>query len=264
MKPKYYVVSFSGGKDSTAMLFHLLELQEPVDEVICCDSYKEFPQMYEHIEKVKLMVEEKGVKFTTLRNENSFDYFMFEHEPKRKNPDLFGYKGYSWAGSRSRWCTARLKTDIIGRYIRELEKEYTVKQYIGLAADEQKRIERANNQNANHIHPLAKWDWTEAQCLEYCYSIGFDWGGLYEYFDRVSCWCCPLQSLEDLRKLKKHFPELWDELQQMDKMTWRKFRADYSVEELDKRFELEDRWTAEGKNIRSKAFFAELKQTLQR
>ena len=42
----YYVVSFSGGKDSTALLLRLLELNEPIDEVIFCDTYKEFPQMY--------------------------------------------------------------------------------------------------------------------------------------------------------------------------------------------------------------------------
>lgn len=42
-KPIYYVVSFSGGKDSTAMLLRLLELNYPIDEVVCCDTYKEFP-----------------------------------------------------------------------------------------------------------------------------------------------------------------------------------------------------------------------------
>jgi tRNA(Ile)-lysidine synthase TilS/MesJ len=42
-KEKYTVVSFSGGKDSTAMLLKMLELGEPIDEVVCCDTYKEFP-----------------------------------------------------------------------------------------------------------------------------------------------------------------------------------------------------------------------------
>ena len=35
------------------MLLHLLELGEQVDEVVFCDTYKEFPQMYEHIEKIR-------------------------------------------------------------------------------------------------------------------------------------------------------------------------------------------------------------------
>ena len=43
-------VSYSGGKDSTAMLLHMIELQEQIDEVMFCDTFKEFPAMYKHIE----------------------------------------------------------------------------------------------------------------------------------------------------------------------------------------------------------------------
>lgn len=35
----------------------------------------------------------------------------------------------------------------------------------------------------------------------------------------------------------------------MDKQTWKTFRADYSVEELTARFELEEQLEAEGKSI---------------
>lgn len=261
-KEKYYIVSFSGGKDSTAMLLRLLELKEPVNEVIFCDTYKEFPQMYEHIEKIKKVVEDKNIKFTTLKSEKSFDYYMFEHQPKRKNKELIGLQGFSWAGVRARWCTGRLKKEVIDKYIRELKTQFTVIQYIGLAADEQKRLNRENNLNPTHIHPLAEWGWSEKDCLNYCYALGYNWGGLYDLFSRVSCWCCPLQSLEELRKLKKHFPELWEELKEMDSRTWRKFRADYSVEELDKRFIFEEQRIAEGKSIRNREFFTELKQLL--
>lgn len=52
-KPNYVVVNFSGGKDSTAMLLGMLEKGERIDEVMNCDTYKEFPEMYRHIEKNK-------------------------------------------------------------------------------------------------------------------------------------------------------------------------------------------------------------------
>ncbi|MBR0358180.1 MAG: phosphoadenosine phosphosulfate reductase family protein, partial [Selenomonadaceae bacterium] len=53
LKPPYYVVNFSGGKDSTAMLLRLLELDMTVDEIIFCDTTAEFPQMYEHVDRVE-------------------------------------------------------------------------------------------------------------------------------------------------------------------------------------------------------------------
>ena len=36
-----------------------------------------------------------------------------------------------------------------------------------------------------------------------------------------------------------YMPELWKQLQEMDKKSFRKFRADYSIEELTKKFQKE-------------------------
>ena len=43
----------------------------------------------------------------------------------------------------------------------------------------------------------------------------------------------------------------------MDKKTWRVFNGYRTVEDLEKRFALEDVYIREGKSIRSKAVFAE-------
>lgn len=105
---------------------------------------------------------------------------------------------------------------------------------------------------------------TEADCLKYCYKRGYDWDGLYRHFSRVSCWCCPLQSLDELRQLYCHFPELWEQLKAWDARTWLRFRADYSVEELEKRFDFEEEWQKAGKPLGIRAFFAALKERLGR
>ncbi len=44
-----HIVSFSGGKDSTAMLLMVIEYGMQIDDIIFCDTGKEFPEMYEHI-----------------------------------------------------------------------------------------------------------------------------------------------------------------------------------------------------------------------
>ena len=74
------VVQFSGGKDSTAMLLMMLEKNMPIDDIIFCDTGKEFPQIYEHIEKVNKYI---GGGITVLRAEKTYDYYMFDHVKTR-------------------------------------------------------------------------------------------------------------------------------------------------------------------------------------
>lgn len=261
-RPQYIVVNFSGGKDSTAMLLRMIELGEHIDEVVCCDVGKEFPAMYRHIDKVREIVEKESIKFTVLKADKPWDYWMFAHKPKVHNGNP-SRNGYGWALVKSRWCTSLLKISVTDKYFRELRKKKNVLlQCLGIAVDETKRVGNKNNNGADIRLPLVEWGWTEKDCLDYCYAKGFDWEGLYEIFHRVSCWCCPLKSLQELRNLREHFPDLWEYLKEMDKRAWNQFKADYSVEDLETRFNLEKEFLAQGKSIMSKEFFAELKRRL--
>ena len=208
-----HIVSFSGGKDSTAMLLMMLEKNMPIDEIIFCDTGKEFPQMYEHIEKVQKYI---GGGITVLHGEKAFDYYMFDHvKTKGKHK---GKKGYGWSNMLCRWCTAALKQTPLKKHMEG--REYI--NYIGIAYDEPKRHQ---NISANVVHPLYDWQVTEKMALQYCYERGFDWGGLYEHFDRVSCWCCPLKNNNELMQLYVHYPELWQELKDMDNRACNKFKG---------------------------------------
>ena len=46
MKKPLFVVSCSGGKDSTAMLLLMIERGMPIDMVLVADTGLEFPEMY--------------------------------------------------------------------------------------------------------------------------------------------------------------------------------------------------------------------------
>ena len=235
------------------MLLRMLEEGWPVDLILFCDTGLEFEAMYRHIEKLEAYI---GIPITRLKAEQSFEYYFLEHSPKRKNPVLADKKGFSWAGPRNRWCTAVLKTRLIDRFLKELEAEYDVIQYIGIAADEFRRVR-------DKRYPLVEWGMTEADCLAYCKERGFDWEGLYDIFTRVSCWCCPLQSYDELRKLRKHFPEKWEQLRVWGRQTWRTFVKHYSVEQLETRFAFEDERLAAGLPITGKAFFNALKEHMK-
>lgn len=221
----YTTVSLSGGKDSTAMLLMMLEKGERVDEVIVYNTGMEFPEMYEHIAKLE---EYTSIRFTHLAMEPSFEYYLHEHVIRTGKHK--GTRGYGWPRATARWCTT-LKTTAIDKHLKSLGE---VVQCVGIAADERKRIR-------DKRYPLVEYGVTEADALSYCYDHGFTWGGLYKRKKRVSCWCCPLQSLNDLRVLRSMHPELWERLKAIDSRCFNDFRADYTLDRLEEKFSSEDK-----------------------
>ena len=148
-KPKLIVVSFSGGKDSTAMLLKMLERGEPVDVILFCDTGLEFPQLYDHIRKVE---QQTHRKITTVKSDEGFEY-LFARKPitRMRETDTskkYGLErtGYSWAGPKMRWCTEKLKNQPREQYLRSLREQYEVVECVGIAADETYRLERKCNQ----------------------------------------------------------------------------------------------------------------------
>lgn len=203
--------------------------------------------MYDHLEKLDaFLYRERGIHITYLKHPKGFEYLMFD-DPKQKaaaieNRTRLGISlyGNGWPGIQARWCTGMLKTHLITKEVNRLKKERNALHYVGIAADEEKRVK-------NEQYPLVEWGVTEAEALHYCYDHGFDWGGLYEIYHRCSCWCCPFQRIDELRKLRTHHPELWQRLILMDNRAREQFGAgplgqfkeNWSVQALDQRFSME-------------------------
>lgn len=225
-----HIVQFSGGKDSTAMLLMMLEKGMPVDEIIFCDTGMEFPEVYQHIKLVEKYI---GRKITRLYADYSFEYYLCEIPTNLKKKTNRG-RGYGWPRVFSRWCTGNLKIKVTQKYLKEAGEHIA---YIGIAADEPKRHKNIPD---NIVHPLYEWGITEAEALNYCYDKGFDFGGLYKNHKRIGCWCCPLQRISDLRFLYHNHKDLWEKLKEMDKNAPYTFKEKYSVEDLEKRFALEE------------------------
>lgn len=198
------------------MLLLMIERGMPIDIVLTADTGMEFPEMYDHLAKLdEYLYRERGIHLTMLRHPKGFEYMMFEEEKQKissiENRQKLGVPlyGNGWPGVKVRWCTGQLKTHLISKEVNRLKGEYQALHYVGIAADEPKRIK-------NEQYPLVDWGITEAEALKLCYDRGYDWGGLYEIYHRCSCWCCPLQRIDELRKLRHHHPELWKRLRDMD------------------------------------------------
>ena len=242
------ILSISGGKDSTAMLLRLLEEGYPVDDIVFFDTGWEFPQIVDHVRQVEVYI---GRKISILKPAVSFNDWMFRREVIAKKGPKKGQVhriGNGWPSPTRRWCT-REKAQSIDKYVRQTHGKF-YSQYIGFAADEIKRTGcgtvcagEAKN-GVNRLYPLIyDWDMDEKSCLDYCYERGFDWGGLYGHFKRVSCFCCPLQRIGVLRKLRRNFPGLWSLMLKWDAAMPghnRGFFGYKTVHDLDRRFAHED------------------------
>lgn len=248
------IVSFSGGKDSTWMLLEMIRRGEHIDEVVFFDTGWEFPQMVDHVERIKGLVESHGITFTTLHPDKPFDYLMFDKPVEERKGGT--HHGYSWCGLKGcRWGTTQ-KTNSISAYFRS-EPEHI--QCIGIAADEPHR----STDKPGKRYPLVEWGITEAECLEGCYAAGYDWGGLYENLDRVSCKFCGLKNLKELRNIYYKMPDVWDELRDYQSRTYLPYRKEgWTIFDLEKRFDLEKEFEAAGKSIRTKDFHNKLREVL--
>ena len=217
------VISLSGGKDSTAMLLMMLERKEPIHSVVFFDTGWEFPEMYKHLDSLEKYT---GLKIVRLYPKISFDKTILKR---------------SWPQMWFRWCSGE-KRDALAVYHGK-HKQYSA--CIGIAINEKKRLTRSIKVHKNCVYrfPLAEWGVSEKDALAYCYKHGFDWGGLYNHFTRVSCYCCPLKSLGDCQKIRKHYPELWLKMLSLDKLIKnnRGFKRYKTVYDLEKRFAEEGR-----------------------
>ena len=71
-----FYASVSFGKDSLAMLLLLLEKKMPLDEVIFYNSEMEFQAIYDIRDRIRPVLEQRGVRFTEVRPDASFLYNM--------------------------------------------------------------------------------------------------------------------------------------------------------------------------------------------
>lgn len=111
-------------------------------------------------------------------------------------------------------------------------------QYLGIAADEPERIKR--HSIPGKILPLVDIGWDEAYCRQWCEENKL-LSPIYTTATRGGCWFCHNQGVDQLRLLRKDYPDLWTLLLKWDLDSPTTFKADgHTVHDYDKRFFLEE------------------------
>lgn len=243
------IASCSFGKDSIAAILVALEHGIKIDEVLYCRLMFDDKISAEYPEHEQFI---HGVAIPKLRDEYGLKTVVVESKPYR---DLF-YRKY---GSRSKkrgqiygfpimrgpWCTSDMKRKAICEYMKTVGECMEI---VGIAADETKRIERKTVQGK--ILPLVDYGITEAMAYDICRKVGL-LSPAYESLnrERLGCWFCHNQRIGELKSLRKHHPDLWGRLLEMQADTTISFKPKATLFDLDRRFSEEEESELFGKEI---------------
>ena len=245
-----YIASCSFGKDSLAMVLRILEENMPLDEVIFFDTGMEFDSIYHNRDKMKRLLAEHKILFSELSSKSHFLFDMFVRPINYRDPQSKPYPihyGYEWCGARGiRWGTSG-KLSAIRNHYKEYYPGEEITEYVGIAADESRRINNNPREGIIKQYPLVNWSMTEKDCLTYCYDCGWNWNEngveLYSVLDRVSCWCCQNKNLKELKNIYMYLPEYWQRLRGLQS------RIDSPMKGVGKSvFQLEERFKREIEN----------------
>ena len=207
-----YFASCSFGKDSIATVLLALEHKEPLDgilftEVMFDRARNISGEIPEHIDWIKNTaiprLENMGIKTHILHSDRDYMYFFKNAVGGGKHAGKLC--GFPLAGKCviNRDC----KVKPIKQYLRNMGKNVT--EYIGIAADEPKRLQRLNDRK---ISLLSKYGYTEEMAKELCRKHNL-LSPIYDTDTRGGCWFCPNAKISSLSRLRKLHPDYWQELE---------------------------------------------------
>jgi 3'-phosphoadenosine 5'-phosphosulfate sulfotransferase (PAPS reductase)/FAD synthetase len=219
---KINIISFSGGKDSTALILwakeHLKNFQ-----VVFCDTGWEHEITYEYIKYINEIL--CNGELIIIKSKK---YAGFE--------DL-SYKKKRVASTKARFCTQELKIFPMHDYIHSLS--HKVRMFVGIRAEESHS--RAKMPMANFdmdyygcwiYRPLKHWIAEQVFNIHKKYDV--EPNPLYTMgMKRVGCMPCIMVNLLELRTIIKRFPYVIDNIRRIETKLGRTF---FPVDKIPERY----------------------------
>lgn len=231
-----HILSLSYGKDSMAMFGACELLGWPIDRVVTAEVWAtdtipaDLPPMVEFKEKADKNIKQRwGIDVEHVRYKYSYEEYFYQTGSKGKYKGII--HGFPMTQKKAAWCNKRLKIEVLQKH----QKKGIW--YLGIAADETNRF---GDLSEIRLSPLVEAGWDEAKCRKWCEENEL-LSPIYTTATRGGCWFCHNQRVNQLRLLRKNYPDLWALMLKWDNDSPVTFHADgHTVLDFDRRFELED------------------------
>jgi len=202
------IISFSGGKDSTALILWAKENLKEFQTVFC-DTGWEHDITYAYINYINDTLLDG--KLITLSSEG------FANLSIRKK---------RVASTMARFCTEALKLKPMKKYIEQFLPDCEM--YVGVRADEsfsrRDLPERAfaDYYDCDMVRPIIKW--SAEDCFAIMRKYGVEPNPLYKMgMKRVGCMPCIMTGLGEMRVIIKQFPEVIMKIKKLETQIGRSF-----------------------------------------
>jgi hypothetical protein len=237
-----YIASLSYGKDSIATLEVIKQHSMPLDrivhvEIMATDTiHSDLPPMVEFKAKADKVIKERyGIEVEHIHAPKSYEEYFYSICGEQKRAAKSKYAGliYGFPFVRGPWCNSRLKEHVLSKNLNKPD----ITQYIGIAADEPNRFHNLTDRKRS---PLAEHGIVESEARRICEELDL-LSPIYTQSARGGCWFCHNQGVNQLRLLRKQYPEYWALMLKWDKDSPATFKADgHTVHDFDRRFQMED------------------------
>lgn len=215
----------------------------PLDRIVTAEVWAtdtipaDLPPMQEFKAKADEIIKERyGIEVERFRSKWTYEkaFYTVCGEQSRTAKSKYAGQIYGFPFRMGQWCNSRLKVSVLNKVANELKGSV---QYIGIASDEPNRFHTLTETKKS---PLVEIGWDEAHCRKWCEENDL-LSPIYTDSARGGCWFCHNQGVDQLRKLRHNYPDLWELLMKWDLDSPVTFKADgHTVHDFDRRFQAED------------------------
>lgn len=239
-----HILSLSYGKDSLACLGAIEKLGWTLDRIVHAEVWAtdtipaDLPPMVEFKAKADAIIKARwGIEVEhvcAMRDGKKLTYenqFYTRCKYSKNGNDI--HIRYGWPYQFGAWCNSRLKVSALVKC-----SPKGIISYRGIAIDEPKRLARLDG--VTSVSPLAAAGWTESKCREWCEENNL-LSPIYTHSSRGGCWFFHNHSVNQLRFLRKMYPEYWSLMLKWDKDSPTTFDTKgRTLHDYESRFQLED------------------------